>query len=134
MRLPRPRARQGMTLMEVVVALFLCIVTFMSLMGLLVSGRHATVQAQNMTLASQLACDVLEQARRQDYTTLVSVPAADVTVSVNRQGQPGSLTFEKSLVVTSALSGSAKQLQATVRWRQDGSWHQVGVQTYVASP
>lgn len=134
MRLPHRRAQQGMTLMEVVVALFLCIVTFMSLMGLLVSGRHATVQAQNMTLASQIACDILEQSRRQDYTTLVSLPAADVTISVNRQGQPGTLTFERTLAVTPALSGAAKQLQATVRWRQDGSWHQVGVQTYVASP
>lgn len=120
--------------MEVVVALFLCIVTFMSLMGLLVSGRHATVQAQNMTLASQLACDLLEQARRQDYATLVNVPGFNVVVNVNRQGQPGALTFEKSLAVTPALGGTAKQLQATVRWRQDGSWHQVGVQTYVASP
>lgn len=134
MRLAQRRAPKGMTIMEVVVALFLCIVTFMSLMGLLVSGRHATVRAQNMTLASQLACDVLEQARRQDYATLVSQPGAEVSVNINRQGQPAWLIFEKSLTVTPALGGSAKQLQATVGWRQDGSWHQVGVQTYVPSP
>jgi len=120
--------------MEVVVALFLCIDTCMSLMGLLVSGRHATVQAQNMTLASQLACDILEEARTQDYASLVNLPPSNVAVKMNRQGQPAALSFEKSLAVTSVLGGSARQLEATVRWQQDGCWHQVGVQTYVASP
>lgn len=130
----RHRVSLGMTVMEVVVALFLCIVTFMSLMGLLVSGRHASVQAQNMTLASQLACDTLEAARGQAYASLTSTPSTQVRVNINRQGQPGVLVFESSLSVTPILGGSAKQLQSTVGWLQDGSWHQVGVQTYVAPP
>lgn len=128
------RIRQGSTLVELLVSLFILSVAFFSLLGLLSNGYKATVQARDTTIATQLAREYVEQYRKSDYTVLASVPESKVTVSGVYQGKKYTTTFTRKLDVSSALSGSGKLILCTVTWTTQKVNHHVEMQTVVASP
>lgn len=125
--------RQGSTLIELLVSLFILATAFFSLLGLLSNGYKATVQARDTAIASQLAREWVEQYRKTDYTLLASVPEVSVAVRGVYQGKPYVTTFMRSLTVEPALSGSGKLITCTVRWNSNNIWHHVEMRTIVAT-
>jgi hypothetical protein len=115
------------------VSLFILSTAFFSLLGLLSNGYKATVLARDTGIATQLAREWVEQYRKTDYTLLTNVPEVNVTISGVYQGKAYSTTFQRSLTVESALSGSGKLITCTVRWKNNDVWHRVEIRTIVAT-
>ena len=123
--------RAGTTLIELLVALFLFVATFLSLLGLIARGREASRQGRDTLIATGLARELLEAARVTPLASLVSLPEREVAVPVQVDSRSERLLFSRRLRVETVLSGRARWVSAWVGWRVGGQLHQVELVTYV---
>lgn len=121
------KKQQGMTLLEVMVALFITVVGTLGAVALQASAKKGSFDSMQRSLATNLAEDIIERMRNNDRDTLdayegtygvtpMSVPAlrctAPLVTSPITLCDPAEMvaddlyTWEQSLIGADALSGS----------------------------
>ncbi len=116
----RAAAGGGFTLIEVMVALALLSVVMLGLVALQVVVINANAGARQMSAASALAQDRMEQL------TGVATPVAGVEPNLNERGQPATtgVLFTRTTSVSTGPLGE-RVFQVRVDWSEDGRAHSV---------
>lgn len=117
---------RGFTLMEVILALGLLAGGVCATTVIFSKGMYAQTDSENVTQATALAHEKLEQLRGGPFAAIVNEPKTAVT------GWPG---FSRQVVVTqpSGTNAQLKQVVVTVYWNSNGGEVSTSLTTYVAS-
>jgi type IV pilus assembly protein PilV len=112
---------EGFTLIEVIIAIFVLTVGILSLASVTVMVIKGNAFSKTMTTATTLASDQLEMLKNTPYASIASTSYSGVT------GFPG---YERRWTVTP--SGNQKTIVMEVRWKWQGNYHNVTLNTIVA--
>ena len=122
------RAQAGFTIVEVLVALAIFAIGLAGIGSLLGTTVRANGLAAQLTAATQLTQDKLEELRNTPYTAVAS--GADST-GLTETGEAGGIYTRTWTVTTGTPAATAKTVVVTVGWTGRTS-HQVQLQTVVA--
>jgi Tfp pilus assembly protein PilV len=119
-----PRTDKGFTLMEVVVSLFIFMIVWMSVVGVVVVGKNAASYAKHKSQAIYIAQRAIEQTRRQPFSNLATY-AASITgpVIIDTRGNFSGPTnpFMGNQIVTVSNYASdiyRKRVRVEVNWNE----------------
>jgi len=115
--------KSGFTLLETLIAILLLSVSITALIWALNAGLFASMDADNVDLALNIAQARLEEIKNTTYPSIVSVAKAAV---------PGVNGFQQSINVT-PINANLKQSDVTVYWSPQGVETNVSLSTYVAN-
>jgi type II secretory pathway pseudopilin PulG len=132
-----PRAlRNGLTLVELVVAMLVTIISLLGVSSAYVSGRKQIIKQSQYQQAVELTCGKLEEMKAQGYSALVvdedegQDPGEEIPVS--------GLTYvrytstELTATPTAQVPNPCKKLTVTVQWTSLASdQHEVKLITYI---
>ena len=120
--------RRGFSIGEVIVALVLLAVTFMSMLDLLASGPLAARRAEHEVTAETIATSLIE-AKRLSFGKLSTPPALTPYTS------PDGVTFTPTWQVFNVPGTDSTYLQGVhveVSWIERGMTHRIVVETQVS--
>ncbi len=119
----KPISRQGMTLIEVMIALLVVAITGIGTSYFFVYGRGQVRLRNDYRLAGVLASEKLEE--------LMATPYSDITAGQTTEVRPvQERTFNRTYEVTDL--GQAKQVDVTVSWTYRDKQPQVTLTTQIA--
>lgn len=127
---PVTQVSRGFTLIEVMVAMAVFMLGFTGLLGLQFAAARHTRQANNISMASNLAADSLERQRVADFDTIPSSASETYDRYGDENGAPAFYTVD----TTSTLDGTGTYRDVTVRVRWEyatGSEHSVEMQSRI---
>ncbi|MCL5035930.1 MAG: prepilin-type N-terminal cleavage/methylation domain-containing protein [Chloroflexi bacterium] len=122
----RGRTSRAYSLIEVLICLVILTLVFLGIASVFSSGHAFLKHSGNISKASSIAQNVLEQQRSQDFESLAPT-SGQVTSDEVFNGAVSSVTFNYSTAI-SDISSNLKQITATVTW--DGN---VGRRTLTTS-
>jgi prepilin-type N-terminal cleavage/methylation domain-containing protein len=123
---------KGFTLVEVLAALVLFLITLVGLSSLLTTTMQANAQAKRITTATNLAQDKLEEVRNTAYSSVSSgSDSAKLTETGGTSGSGAIYTRSWTVTADSPAAGT-KTVTATVTWTDQTGSHTVQLQTIVA--
>lgn len=117
------RTTDGMTLVDILMALAVFAIAFLVLLGLYPIGKRSMEQAQALSGGSFLAEQILEAERAQDFGLIVSKGPLDVeperVQTLVRHGNVVKIDYRYQVLVTpfqDGLNPPAKNLVVIVTW------------------
>ncbi len=110
----------GFTLIEVLVATSIAAIGFLGLAATHVTALRATVLGRNVSIATNIATEALENLRRQPYDEIASTSATAVP-------QDG-VTFSRQTTVA-AIGTTSKKVTMNVSWTDQFGTHTAGAST-----
>lgn len=113
----------GFTLLEVLIAVFICAVGLFAVIGVFVIGTGGAVDSERSLTALLLAQQRIEQIRNLDYTTGI--------INESRSPVTGSTGFEREVTVAESPA-DLKRVDVTVYWRSKGADIPVTLTTYIS--
>lgn len=113
------RRDDGFTLVEVLVAMTIAAVGFLGLAATHVTSVRATVLGRNVSNATSIATQTIENLRRKPYASVVSSSPATVA----RDG----INFTQTTTAV-ALGTTSQRVTVGVTWRDQFGNHTPGVQ------
>ena len=120
----RIRNERGFTLLESLIAVFICAVGLFAVIGVLVTSIGGAVDSENSLTALLLAQRRIEELRNIDYATLKVLTEARAAVS-------GFTGFERS-VATAEAPVDLTRVDVTVYWKYKGADVPVTLTTYMS--
>lgn len=118
------RKRHGMTLVEVMIAMFIMTLILASSMAAMMRTYPALDTARNVTVAGQMMQDEMERLRLMNWTTLNAVANGPVTIDSRFSSNPAvasRFTVDRTIA---AVSTNMRQITITVSWTgNDGRAH-----------
>lgn len=98
------------------------ITAFLMLLGIFPTGLRSVKQARELTMATHLAQQSLENTRVAPFDTIVSSPPAQVPVTVTSNGAESTINYVVQTLVTDVPAGSPtyKNVMVQVSW-DDGT-------------
>ena len=132
-RVASSRDQRGFTLIEVMIAVLLCAITALGMIGLVHTQTRASSFSRHETEAAALAQDKLEKLRTQaaatsSYTTTETGIDASGYVDASGSGSGGPYTRVSAITV----NGSVIDIQVTVSWDDGRQTKSVLVHTFRA--
>jgi len=116
MRLRKSRCKaKGFSLLEILVAVAVSSIGFLGLAALQASALRNVTVSRRVSVATSLASDRLEIARRGSF--------ADVADAATQTVQADGYSFEISQGVVTLGSGNAKEVTVTVAWNDQFGGH-----------
>lgn len=121
--------QNGVTLVEVLIALAILSIGLLALAGLQVVVIKGNTGSKNLTSAVILAEAKIEQLKRNGFANLVNGNFQDPNNPVNETGQAGGI-FTRSWVIADYLaSADMKQIIVTLTWTDSLGDHNISVTT-----
>ena len=126
------RAESGFTTLEALVAMGIFAIVMLGIGSLPVSSIHANLRARNLTAATNLARDKIEELRHAGYTSLAA--GADAGL-LNERGEEGANAahYSRSWTVSSGSIPGGKELTVKIAWTDTKS-NEIKMTTIVADP
>ena len=115
--------KNGFTLLEVLLAILLLSIGATALIWALNAGLFASLDADNVDLALNIAQAKMEEVKNTSYSSIASAAKAAV---------PGVNGFQQSVNVI-VIYTDLKQVDVTVYWSPQGVETNVSLSTYVAN-
>lgn len=114
---------KGFTLLEVLIAIVIFTVGIVTIVGLFSTGLVGSTDAENTTIAMNLAQRRMEEIRNLDFDTGI--------VNENKAEVSGFSGFQRKVAVTEPQT-DLKQVTVTVYWTSKGGEPNVSLVTYVS--
>ena len=114
---------KGFTILEALIALFICAVGLFAVIGVLVTAIGGAVDSENSLTALLLAQRRIEEIRNLDYTTGIVTEA--------RAAVSGFSGFERQVAVVESPT-DLKRVDVTVYWKSKGVDVPVTLATYIS--
>ena len=112
------RNNKGFTLVEVLIAMFILVVALLGMAAVTVSVINGNSFSKEVTSATTLAQDKMEELKDTAYSSLAS-------------GSDTNSIYTRTWTVTSPIS-DAKTIVIVVSWSRSGNAHNVSLRTIVA--
>lgn len=126
------KLKDGFTLLEILITTVVVTVGVAVLVGLFGSGLVGSTDAENTTIAMNLAQRRMEEIKNLDFDTGIDdEPKEDVNIDVDGDGVNDFPGFQREVVVTEPET-DLKQVQVFVYWTFKGEEVNVGLVTYVS--
>ena len=125
----RGRTSSAYSLIEVLICLVILTLVFLGIASVFSSGHAFLKHSGNISQASSIAQNVLEQQRSQSFGSLASI-SGQVTSDEVFNGAISTVTFNYSTVI-SDISSNLKQVTATVTWEGNIGRRTLTVSTFV---
>jgi len=125
-------SRKGFTLIEVLAALVLLLITLLGLSSLLTTTIQANAYARRMTTATSLAQDKLEEIRNMAYTAVTTGSDSSPLTETGGTGGSGAIYTRSWTVATDSPIAGTKTVTVTVTWTDQMGPHTVQLQTIIA--
>jgi prepilin-type N-terminal cleavage/methylation domain-containing protein len=113
----KKRDRQGFTLIEILIAVFILSVVLLAISTMVFSVMRATSQSKEMATATTLVQDKLETLKNASVASLVS---GNDSISL------GNITYLRQWIISTA--GNIKTITVSVNWISRGT-HNVSITT-----
>jgi prepilin-type N-terminal cleavage/methylation domain-containing protein len=129
----RPKATQGFTLIEIMIALFILLTVLVAMISTTVMIVRANAFSKTLTTATTLAKDRMERLKNTHYNSLAGgtdYAAADGTVQAGATGAIYTRTW--TVTADGTPAADMRTLAVTVTWNWNNTAHNVNLQTIVA--
>lgn len=124
---------RGFTLIEVIIAMFILTVALLSLVSVTIMVIKGNSFSKEMTTATTLARDKLEQIKNMSYITVTSGTTSDYKNLDSTDGTAGAF-YTRTLVVTdSTPAANMKTITVTVSWNWGVMPRSVTLSTIIAA-
>jgi len=123
------RSSRGFTTLEAIVSLGLFALSAAGVCQTLITVVHANTLARQLTAATNLARDKVEQLRHNDYVTLAT--GADTTLAEDGLASANA-PYQRSWTVAAGPAANTKEVTVTVTWSDRTGPHNVNLTTIVA--
>jgi type IV pilus assembly protein PilV len=114
----RMRNNKGFTLIEIMIAIFILVVALLGVAGVTVSVINGNAFSKEITSASTLAQDKMEELKDTAYGSIAS-------------GSDTNSIYTRTWTVTSPITDS-KTIVVVVSWSRSGNAHNVTLRTILA--
>ncbi|WP_269523845.1 type IV pilus modification PilV family protein [Coraliomargarita parva] len=118
--LPRlqAKAKDGFTLLELLIALFIFALVMISGFGCLRMGMNQVDNARHETRASQIMQSEIERLRSLAWANLISMPSTEETVDLSTHFSELSNTAYTNYTLKRLVSGSgnSRKITLTISW------------------
>jgi len=121
-----PKSRKGMSLVEVLVAISILLITMIASSFVFVSGKSQIKRQGDYRIAAQLAAQKLEELKAGSYSAIAD---GETTESLSSQDLSH---CSRSTGITTEGGGLYKKVGVTVRWGRTGDEHNVSFVTFIA--
>lgn len=129
--------KNGFTLLEILIALVLFTGGVVVVVGLFTSGLLSSSDAENTTIAMNLAQRKMEEIRNLTFTDIVAVPKAAVNIDVDGDGENDFPGFDIEVEVDDPpgdpITDVLKQVTVIVYWTYKGEQVEVPLVSYVSA-
>lgn len=120
---------KGLTLVEVLVAAFILVVGILSVFLFFTNAMKATQYAQDLTLATSHAENVLEEMKIK--STLAEITGENWTTWAQSQGFNTLPSESTSVSYPAGDSADPLDIQVTVSWTRDGRSNNIVLRTHM---
>ncbi|MEW6278922.1 MAG: type II secretion system protein [Candidatus Eremiobacterota bacterium] len=127
------RRNRGLSLLlETVVGIGIFSVSLLLVFALFPSFHRSMTQAKNVSVATHLAREILEQERSKSYATIGPMPPTPIRRACVINGVPVDTPFQVDMTCTTIPGPPEyKVLVVTVRWTEAAIDRSVALETYV---
>lgn len=121
--IPNPNREKGFSLLEVLLAVLLVTVGFVTLSGAFSVGIFASGNNETLLLGTHLAQEKIEEIRNHSYASIANEARAAVS---------GFSAFDREVVVSTAVT-NLKQVTVNVYWNNKDDELSTSLVTYVSN-
>jgi len=116
----RNNRKPGYSLVEMLYALGLLALGFISVMGMFPTAFSGIHHSKNLMLAGNIAQSELEKLRFVDYEAVTSQERTSVPINSEVNGVPVTVLFTRQITVTPNLANTMKNVVVIITWREKG--------------
>ena len=110
---------KGFTLVEVLISVGILALVWVSAVGIMVVGNYAASHAKHKAQAIYIAQRILEEERRQPFSSIVSLTSAPVSIDTKGTFSTTTDDFTGNRVVTvTSLDTYRKRVLVEVNWSE----------------
>jgi Tfp pilus assembly protein PilV len=122
--------KRGFTLLEILIALILFTAGVVAIAGALSGALIGSADAENTTVAMNLAKARMEEIRNLGFAAIVNEPRGDI--DIDRDGVSDFPGFQRETIVTTAET-DLTEVEVAVYWTVKGDEVSLSLATYISA-
>lgn len=124
-------SRQGFTLIEVLIAIFLLVIALLGLLSLTTTVIKGNAFSKMTTMATTLAKDKLEDVKNKNYDNVVSATDYAASSGTVSGSSSGAFYIRNCTVTPDSPAANMKSVNVQVSWMWSGTTHNVSASTII---